>query len=139
MRRAGVLAIALALVLISAGVGIVWLALAAHDWLARMMGPAPAALWVGAVLILPFLVLVLVHMISAAAERRAHVQAAEHLARLDRDRPRQLAGHAIEQIQHIFRERPMLALVITLAAGAVIARYPAAAVGMVKLLGRTAR
>lgn len=139
MRRAGVVAIALALILISAGLGVAWLALAAHSWLATMMSPALAALLVAGTLILPFLLLILVHVISAAAERKAQLHAAEHHARLERDRPREMGGHITDQIQHLFRERPMLSLVMTLAAGAVIARYPGAAAGMVKLLGRAAR
>ena len=103
------------------------------------MSPALASLWVAAGLILPFLVLIFVHVISASAERKAHLQAAEHHARLERDRPREVASHVVDQIQHVFRERPMLSLVITLAAGAVIARYPGAAASMVKLLGRATR
>lgn len=139
MRRAGVVAIALALILISAGVGVAWLAIAAHAWLVTMMSPALASLLIAAALILPFLILVFVHVISAAAERRAQLQAGEHHARLARERPRETGGQLTDQIQHLFRERPMLSLVMSLAAGALIARYPGAAAGMVKLLGRPAR
>ena len=139
VRRAGVFAIGLALILISASLGVGWLALAAHAWLTTLVGAALASLIVAGTLVLPFLILIFVHVISSAAERKAQLIAAEQHARLERERPREMAGHVTDQIQHLFRERPLLSRVMTLAAGAVIARYPGAAAGMVKLLGRAAR
>ena len=137
MRRASVIVIALALILISASLGVAWAAIAAQAWLATTLSPPLAALIVAGVLILPFLTLVFVHVISSHAERDAHL-AADRRARLEREQPHS-AAHVTDQIQHLFRERPMVSLVMTLAAGAIIARYPGAAAGMVKLLGRASR
>lgn len=134
MRRIGIYVTGLALVLISAGFGIGWVGLAAYAWLKPLMHPAWAALLVAGLLFLPCLLLFIVHAISRQAER-----AADARYRLMRRRNQPTAARVVGQLQELFDGRPMVALLVSLAAGAVIARYPRAAAGMVKLLGRAAR
>lgn len=134
LRRTGVLAISAALVLISAAVALVWLAIAANLWLTSEFGPEPAALIVGLVLLTPFLILLVVHWISSAAEEKRD---REHEARLVARRaeaPHEVAGDVAGRIGTLFRERPLLSLLMSLGAGAVIARYPGAAKVLAKYM-----
>lgn len=50
--------------------------------------------------------------------------------------PGEAISHVTDQVQSVFRERPLMALVISLAAGAVIAKYPGAAKAMATYLAR---
>lgn len=134
MRRLAIYVIGLALVLISASFGVGWAGLAAYTWLTQLMHPAWAALLVAGLLFLPCLILFIVHAMSRQAER-----AADARFRLMRERDQPTAVRVVGQLQDLFRGRPMASLVVSLAAGAVIARYPRAAAGMVKLLSRAAR
>lgn len=113
-----------------------WLADAANIWLSSRMSADSAALVIGAVLLVPIAALLIVHWISSHVEARvAHEHAAHAQVEAARD-PGEAISHVTDQVQSVFRERPLMALVISLAAGAVIAKYPGAAKAMATYLAR---
>lgn len=127
------------LILISAAAALIWLAFAANLWLSERMAPAAAALIVGVALLVPFLALLLVHWISSraeAAQERNHALREEARRVPAEHDPAEAVSQVTERVQMLFRERPLMVLVMSLAAGAVIARYPGAAKAMARYLAR---
>ena len=139
LRRVSVQVICAALILISAAAALVWLGLAGNIWLTDRVGPAAAALIVGLVLLVPLIALLVVHWISSGAEAahdRAHIAHEEALRAAAEHDPGEAVTQVTDKVQTLFRERPLMALIMSLAAGAVIAKYPGAAKAMAKYMAR---
>ena len=138
LRRAGVAISSLALLIVSAGLALFWLAAALHAWLSTMMDPALGALIVGLVFLLPLLGLLLVHLIAIRVETK-HEATLEAKPVGHDQAPGEVMKSVVDGVQGLFKQRPLLALVLSLGAGAVIARYPGAARALAHYMAHKAR
>lgn len=133
LREAGAKGIGFILIAISTGLALIWIAFAAYVWLGSIAGSAWAALIVGAALLLPATVFLFATRVAKRAE--AHAEATL-LARPHEDEGDLRFGAIADRLVAITRERPVAMLAVTVIAGVVLARYPAAAASLARMLAR---
>ncbi len=121
LRHAGSAALGVALLGASAVAGIVWVSIAAQQWLEPRTGAALAALLVGLIFIAPLLLYLLVNAIVRMGNE-TRVDMRPNPAQTD-----EAIGLVLHRVQDFVRDRPVVAVVATVILGMLMTRFPGAA------------